>query len=136
MGKKIKEFLIKHEFKLALAGGLILIALISFETGYLEGKKVQGKPIVIEKPIECAKTAQENAATPAAPNNALTQNQEKVAGAKNVAQDCAFVGSKNSDKVHLPTCSFAKRIKPENLVCFKNLDDVIRQGRVADKCIK
>lgn len=131
---RIKDFLVKHEFKLALASGFILVALISFETGYLEGRKIQGKPIVIEKPTECAKAAQKDAF--AVPNTVLTQNQEKVAGAKNTAQDCAFVGSKNSDKVHVPTCSFAKRIKPENLVCFKSVEEAIRQGRVADKCIK
>ncbi|HAI74514.1 MAG TPA: hypothetical protein DCS28_00560 [Candidatus Moranbacteria bacterium] len=131
---KIKDFLIKHEFKLALAGGFILVALVSFETGYLEGKKIQGKPIVIEKPSECAKITQEN--TPVASNSASLQQPEKVAGAKSVARDCLFVGSKNSNKVHLSTCSFAKRIKPENLVCFKSAEEAISQGRLADKCIK
>ncbi len=131
---KIKEFLIKHEIKLALAGGFILVALISFETGYLEGKKIQGKPIIIEKPVEYAKAAQESA--PVASIAADSQQPKGVAGVSSTAQNCPFVGSKNSDKVHVPSCSFAKRIKPENLVCFKNLESATGQGRLSDKCIK
>ncbi len=128
---KIKDFLIKYEFKLALVGGFILVALISFETGYLEGEKIQGKPIVIEKPVECANTTQESM-----PVASVMAEPAKVAGAKNTVQDCAFVGSRNSNKVHIPTCSFAKRIKSENMVCFKSLEDAINHGRLADGCIK
>lgn len=33
-------------------------------------------------------------------------------------ENCLFVGSKNSDKYHSPDSGSAKRIKPENIVCF------------------
>lgn len=33
--------------------------------------------------------------------------------------DCLYVGSKNSNTYHDPDCKFAKKIKPENLVCYK-----------------
>ncbi|MDD5464346.1 MAG: hypothetical protein PHP62_04295, partial [Candidatus Moranbacteria bacterium] len=49
---------------------------------------------------------------------------------------CAYVGSKNSDKFYLPTCSYAKRVKPENLVCFKPAEEAIGQGRTESKCGK
>jgi hypothetical protein len=42
--------------------------------------------------------------------------------------DCVFVGSKNSTKYHLPTSGSAKRIKPENLVCFTSADDAVARG--------
>jgi len=51
--------------------------------------------------------------------------------------DCAFVGSKNSDKYHVPTCQWAKRIKPENIICFKSIDDAVAKNYKPDKtCIK
>lgn len=37
---------------------------------------------------------------------------------------CLYVGSKNSDKYYPPDCRYAKRIKPENLVCFKSEQEV------------
>ena len=32
--------------------------------------------------------------------------------------NCLYVASKNSDVYHTPGCRYAKRIKPENLICF------------------
>lgn len=121
--------------KLVLVTGFVLVALISFQFGYVEGKKGQTKAIVIEKTTEMAKIDSENAqAVAGAATPEITQNPAET---KNLAPNCNYVGSKNSNKVHLPTCSFAKRIKPANLVCFSSLDDALKQGRVADKtCIK
>ena len=50
-------------------------------------------------------------------------------------EKCAFVGSKNSNKYHLPSCAFAKRIKPENLVCFTSKEEAEKRGYVAG-CLK
>ena len=132
---KIKIFLTKYEVKLVLTVGFILIALISFQFGYIEGKKNQKKAIVIEKTVEVAKNE-----VPAIPTvsgvNSFEVSQNST-GEKKIISNCAFVGSKNSNKVHLPTCHFAKLIKPENLVCFSSLEEALKQGRVADKsCIK
>lgn len=131
----IKKFLIEHETKLVLVTGFILVALISFQFGYVEGKKGQTKAIVIEKTTEMAKTDPGSASAVAgATTSESTKNPTE---AKILAPNCNYVGSKNSTKVHLPTCSFAKRIKPANLVCFSSLDDAVKQGRVPDKtCIK
>jgi hypothetical protein len=131
---KIKNFLVKYELKLALIAGFILVAVISFQFGYLEGKRVENKPIVIEKIVE-VNNNQENSMSVVDIDSAQNKNKSAEASAKAVS--CLFVGSKNSNKIHLPTCSFAKRIKPENLVCFKSLDEAIKQGKQADKsCIK
>ncbi|GEM_PF-1628507 len=45
-------------------------------------------------------------------------------------EDTMFVGSKNSDKYHYCNCSMAKRIKLENIVCFKSVEDAKNQGYV------
>ena len=38
--------------------------------------------------------------------------------------DCLYVASKNSDIYHDPDCKWAKRIKSENLICFKSIEEV------------
>jgi hypothetical protein len=132
---KIKNFLIDHEMKLVLVAGFVLVALIAFQIGLIQGKKGQSKPIVIEKTVEIAKNAPESASAVAGVTTPeSTQNPTE---AKILAPNCVYVGSKSSNKVHLPTCRYAKLIKPENLVCFSSLDEALKQGRVADKnCIK
>ncbi|MEA3255749.1 MAG: Ada metal-binding domain-containing protein [Candidatus Altiarchaeota archaeon] len=42
--------------------------------------------------------------------------------------DCRFVGSINGGKYHYPDCPYAKRIKPENLICFSDEKDAQEQG--------
>ena len=50
---------------------------------------------------------------------------------------CAFVASKNSDKFHAPNCQWAKRIKPENIVCYSSREEAQKSGKKADaNCIK
>jgi hypothetical protein len=132
---RFKLFLIEYEAKLVLLAGFILVISFSFRFGYLEGEKVREKPVVIEKPIECQNSNVTDSQT--VENNLSSSKQVVGSNSTDMTKNCAYVGSKNSNKVHLPTCLFAKKIKPENLVCFKSLDDAIKQGRVADKsCIK
>jgi len=133
--EKIKIWLIKYEVKFALAVGFILIALISFQFGYTEGKKGQNKAIVIEKTVDVAKNEPQGA--PIVAGATSSQSPQNPVEAKILAPNCAYVGSKSSNKVHLPTCRYAKTIKPENLVCFSSLDDALKQGKLPDKmCIK
>jgi hypothetical protein len=142
---KIKDFLLKYETKIMLVIGFCLISAISYEFGVLQGQKWQQKPLVIEKPsdtqagqetanqgnlgasgaVQTAQTSQMAIKTATAPS---TTNSVSATG------NCAYVGSKNSDKFYLPTCSYAKRVKPENLVCFKNAQEALGQGRTESKC--
>jgi len=129
---KIKEFWDKYEFKIVLAVILLLIAGMSFEAGYIKGKGQKTSPLVIEKAPECPKISLEQQ------DNAIMESDstlasKKVAGA-NLApvqnpQKCQFVGSKNSDKYYPPTCSYAKRIKPENMACFQTEVEALAQNR-------
>jgi methylphosphotriester-DNA--protein-cysteine methyltransferase len=43
-------------------------------------------------------------------------------------ENCPFVGSKNSDKFHIPDSAPAKRIKPENRVCFSSEEEALEEG--------
>ena len=142
----MKEFIKKHEIQIVLIIGFILVAFVSFEVGLFQGKKALDKPIVIEKPITTEKIAE---TTTIEPQSASLSGNRKVTSSENtqtVSQNttssetlkkCVFVGSKNSNKYHLPTCRWAKQIKPENLVCFKTLEEAIQKGYLPDKnCIK
>lgn len=142
--KYIKQFWLKHETKVVLIIGFILVAIIAFEAGTLQGQKWQQKPLVIEKPAQTEAIAAENQAPPQTQNSALGGQKQAEAGlntsqnpSTTLGASCAFVGSKNSDKYHLPTCRWAKQIKPENIVCFSSVEDAVKKGYQPDKnCIK
>jgi len=72
-----------------------------------------------------------------APSNNLTQAQELnsssqsslsefLNGSKGVSG--MLVGSKTSKKYHLPDCSYAIKIKPENKIYFTNAEEARKQG--------
>ncbi len=44
------------------------------------------------------------------------------------SEGCQFVGSKNSDKFHSPDSAPARRIKPENKVCFSSESEAMEEG--------
>ena len=137
MNQKIKDFWKKYEYRIILGLGLVLIAVISFEFGYIQGKAIKGSPIVIENPSESPKIGSEGQVDATIGSNSTAAQKAPIGVISQLPKDCAFVGSKNSNKYHIPTCHFAKLIKPENLVCFKSAEDAIAQGRVGDKgCIK
>jgi hypothetical protein len=137
---KIKEFLLKHEQKIVLVIAFCLISAVSYEFGVLQGQKWQQKPLVIEKPANISDEQKSSNLGNYEPSGTVKAVTSQVAAsntgsATNMA-NCAFVGSKNSNKFYPPTCSYAKRIKPENVVCFKSAEEAIGQGRTESKCTK
>lgn len=137
MKAKLKEFWAKYEYKIILAIGFLLVAIISFEGGYVQGKAGKTSPIVIENPSESLKISPEEQVDATMGSNSASAQKAPIQAIAQIPQNCAFVGSKNSNKYHVPNCHFAKLIKPENLICFKSAEEAIAQGRVGDKgCIK
>lgn len=135
---KIKKFCQDYEVKIVLILGFILVAVISFEFGLIQGKKGQDKPLIIEKTVASQNIDAQaaSASTPQAQNSApdakITPTSNNIP-----PSNCTFVGSKNSNKYHLPTCRFAKLIKPANLVCFASVQDAVAKGYQPDKgCVK
>ncbi|MDD5627180.1 MAG: Ada metal-binding domain-containing protein [Patescibacteria group bacterium] len=56
---------------------------------------------------------------------------------KEVPREGQLVGSKNSTKYHLPSCRFAKNIKPENQVWFSSKEEAESKGyKPCGTCIK
>ena len=51
-----------------------------------------------------------------------------VWGCKDPKEGCKYVASKNSKKYHKPDCKWAKKIKKENLICFKTRKEAENEG--------
>ncbi len=61
----------------------------------------------------------------------ITDNKEVTNDKEVKSEDdgeCKYVGSKNSDKYHIPSCIWAKKIKPENLICFGSIKEAEDKG--------
>lgn len=133
--QKMKDFWLEYGEKIILAVGIILIALVSFEAGYLKGQKNQKEPVAVNQPscAPCPKAQENNNASSA--NNPASNNQNKTENQPNTEnQKCAFVASKNSNKYHLPTCQWAQKIKPENKICFSSKEEAESRGYQGAKC--
>lgn len=119
------DFFRRERERLIVFSAVLLVGMVSFEAGFLAGGSTVALPLVIEKPAI-----------------AMAPEQGRVAGVSGEAdatgavpavtvlsgKDCAFVGSRNSTLYHLPTCASAKRIKPENIVCFVSAEDAAARG--------
>ena len=128
LAKKAAKWASLNRERLLLFLGMVLVGGLCFEAGLLYGALREGQAVSISvvAPSQAAETVSE------APV-ARVAGQAIVSGA--AAANCAFVGSRNSDKYHLPKCSSAKRIKPENLVCFASEEDAKKKGYVPG-CLK
>ena len=58
------------------------------------------------------------------------------AKSENSTGDGAYVGSKNSDKYHMPDSGSAKRIKEENKVWFQSKEEAENEGYVPGSSVK
>lgn len=132
---KIKDFFLKNERTIVLVVAFCLVSAISFEFGLLQGQKMHSSPLVIEKqahtPLE-GQTGQKE--PPGAPQAALSAAITQTGAPTQGISKCAFVGSKNSSIYYVPTCSYAKRIKPENLACYSSEQDAISKGKTKREC--
>lgn len=129
--KFVKSAWTEYEYKIILVIGFLLVAGISFEFGLIQGKKGNNSPLIIEKAAQAQEAVCQAPPGTASQTQNLPQEAQKTANNANIPlKDCTYVGSKNSDKYYPPTCSYAKKIKPENLVCFKTEGEAINQGRI------
>ena len=124
---KTKKFWEKYEIKIIMAAGIVLVSVISFEAGVLKGQDWKQAPLIIEK-------AAERPAPKVAGARAGVESSNVSRAGNAVKKECVFVGSKNSNKYHLPGCRYAKRIKPENIVCFSSAEDAKNKGYVPASC--
>jgi len=134
---KIKEWLISHQKNLLLLIGVLLVGGLAFESGFLRGKLSQSaEPMVISIPA-AAELPSTTEAVQAGTGSPITGVESIVSksGEKQSGANCPLVGSRNSNLYHLTTCAVAKRIKPENKVCFTSKEDAEKRGYIAG-CLK
>jgi micrococcal nuclease len=60
--------------------------------------------------------------------NEATKEQTEPAAESKPAEN-KYVASKNSKVFHKPDCVWAKKIKPENLICYSSRDEAIKDGK-------
>ena len=138
----------KNEKNIIFGISLLLVSIFSFELGTLYTTQGKNEVLVIEKPTVSLAQMKKDAGiteegkvagvadTAESDKQQVTSNKGNGSGIKTEGQtQCMFVGSKNSDKYHSPSCSYAKRIKPENVVCFKSKEDAEGRGYTAG-CIQ
>lgn len=132
----IIDFFKKHEYKFVLIIGLILVAILSFEAGTINGQKIKQNPLIIKKPVE--NTTRDNLdGNMSSEAQKLTSEAKKENIKVELPGNCVFVGSKNSNKYHAINCRYAKSIKKENMTCFSSENDAKSKGYLPDKnCIK
>jgi hypothetical protein len=131
----IKEWVKDNRQNLYLFFGVLLVGILAFESGFLRGQLVQSEPLIVSIPATAE--SPNNKTTEIAAENQPVQTESKTlqTDVKQETEKCLFVGSKNSNKYHLPACAVAKRIKPENKVCFASKEDAEKRGYVPS-CIK
>lgn len=128
---KLKDFWRKYELRISILTAFLLSGGTCFALGLLEGRKTPPEPLIIET-RECTAPSDQNASK--ATQESLGANQAKSAPTPVAATGCAFVGSKNSDKFYTPSCSWAKRIKPENMVCYQSEQEALAKGKIKSEC--
>jgi hypothetical protein len=134
--KRAKDVWLGYETKIILMLGFILVAFMSFEAGIMKGREYQEKPVIIENSASALIVSSSNN-NPSEASNLPQEGQNNADNIDKPPQNCAFVGSKNSNKYHLPTCRWARQIKQENRVCFSTPDEAKSKGYLPDKnCIK
>lgn len=101
-------------------GGMCLVGVLAFEAGTMTASSIAAEPIVVEVPaLQATVTEGVIAGASAAAPRAVPAEGKA---------NCPLVGSRNSDLYHLPTCAPAKRIKPENVVCFASPEEAKERG--------
>lgn len=150
----LKDLFVKHENRIVLFIGVILLSIISYGIGRL-GAPQPKEPITIEansqeslsidKPISASPTSEESKQTqnrenPLQDNSTsdiaiapITENNNQnrsdtIEQGKTPASKRRYVASKNGTKYHLPTCPGAKRIKEENKIWFDSKTEAEQAG--------
>lgn len=137
-----KKFFVKHENRIVLFIGVILLCSISYGVGVLKVPPTR-EAVTIEQKVHAEDFfVKENESLPAsalkavesiqldniAENKVSEKENTTVIQPESIIKTGLYVASKNSTKYHLPSCSGAKRIKEENKVWFNSKEEAERAG--------
>ena len=134
MWQRIQEWFRINKDRLYFFFGLLLVGILCFEAGLLQGKIGEKTSVVLSVP-PMTETPTVPILDPSSCNGEVLSRAEPIATIVDSKTNCAFVGSKNSNKYHLPSCTAAKRIKPENRICFTSKEEAEKRGYVPS-CLK
>lgn len=132
----LKRRLFDYKERLFIFIGVIFASALAYQAGVLQSAMYQSEPLVISLPAVVDPIVLEKEVSSKAPS--LSSGLQRVVSEgkdMGLLKECMFVGSRNSNKYHLPTCAPAKRIKPENKVCFASKEDAEKRGYLAG-CLK
>jgi len=136
----LKEIFKQNQEKFLFALILIVAILISFQAGMLkerERKSADLKVILSQKEEMSREDKEALVLGRIVQRKDIVESVQKTAINKQVKQEnCAFIGSKNSDKYHTPDCHWAERIKEENRVCFESKEEAQEKGYQPGSCNK
>jgi hypothetical protein len=107
------------------------IVILSFYVGMLEGKRGGGSTVTLSCTDEVLKSL-----TIHAPLESIATLDAPVLpkASSTSATEGMFAGSKNGTKYYTPGCAGLDRIKPENIIWFKDAQDATLQGYTAAAC--
>lgn len=135
-GEEKKEGRREVRKKALLFISFLLVGVLSFEAGLLTKVWRGDAPLaltIVEGPQRSSSPSENAVALPGAASGSKPAAAQVPAGSE--PANCPYVGSKNSDKYHIPSCSYAKRILPANRVCFASEEEAKQQGYQAG-CLK
>ncbi len=122
--KKIKDVFVHYEQTIITLVAIILVGVSSYAYGIAKGMTVKQPPLKITthdlSEIKAFVTEQSIAETQSATSKEITTNNER--------EDCLYVGSIHGKKYYPPRCKSVKRIRPENLTCFRSVEDATQRG--------
>jgi len=147
IANKIKDFWRKHDYKILVIMGFFLLSATSFNAGRTYENSIEPAEIKLslnqspliaanphqEKILALGEAVERNGQAKEVVDPILGNNSQQLSGSEE-NKECVFVGSKNSNKYHLPTCRYAANIKEENRVCFSSKEDAEGKGYEAGKC--
>lgn len=116
--KNLKSFFKQNQDKIVLCIGVFLIALIAFGLGRLSYNIGASK-----EPIQIID------------NKIFNANKAEIGETITEQKQGIFVGSKNSNKYHLPSCQWAKKIKKQNEIWFQSTIEAEKAGYLPHSCV-
>jgi len=122
-------------------GILIVVTLLSLALGYRLGEIKTNNDISVNLAVnkltagnpteEKINTALEALARQGVDLKLDTQSDNSRN--EKLPENCQFIASRKSHKLHTADCKYGKKIKKENLICFSNIEEARQQGYLPAK---
>lgn len=130
----IQDF--RQKYKALIADDAVFLALLIILVGVGSFGLGRLSMVPLETPAQAAAVVMTRAAPEEAVSTARAESEgPSVLNGTETSVQGQYVGSKNSDKYHLPSCSGARRIAEENKVWFASREAAAAAGYVpASNC--